>query len=127
MTFTVRTRGAGGPIVAEYACPAHGRFEATVERVLMPDVQPCPSCAAPSPWTISAPLYKPQRGAVVRGRPADKPHPMAMDTRELGEGMPIAEWKAKRRKQWAEHDRATVRRDQAQRVERVLHAPEPGK
>jgi hypothetical protein len=32
MPFVIKTRGARGPMVAEYLCPLHGRFEATVDR-----------------------------------------------------------------------------------------------
>jgi hypothetical protein len=32
MPFVIKTRGARGPMVAEYFCPLHGRFEATVDR-----------------------------------------------------------------------------------------------
>lgn len=45
MTFIIKTRGAGGLIVADYRCPEHGVFEATVERTESgdaPDEQPCP-------------------------------------------------------------------------------------
>ena len=30
--FVIKTRGARGAMVAEYFCPLHGRFEATVDR-----------------------------------------------------------------------------------------------
>jgi hypothetical protein len=85
MTFVIKTRGAGGLLVADYRCPEHGMFEAVVQRNELgdaPDELPCPVvvheqaphacgydyehdetiyfyedvlCCEPSPWTISAP------------------------------------------------------------------------
>ena len=45
MPFTIRVRGAGGPMLAEYRCPMHGVFEALVTRDTNgdpPSVMPCP-------------------------------------------------------------------------------------
>jgi hypothetical protein len=32
MTWKLKVRGAGGAMLAEYECPTHGRFDATVDR-----------------------------------------------------------------------------------------------
>lgn len=125
MSFIVKTRGAGGYIVAEYRCPMHGVFEATVMRGESgdaPDEQSCPvagpyreshdddletgdltigapvPCGLPSPWTISSP--KPRvlsvvPTAAVRGGDMKDRPPWMLDTRPLAEGMPYAEWSKK--------------------------------
>ncbi len=89
MTFIVKTRGAGGLVVAEYRCPTHGVFEATVQRGPFgdaPDEQPC-ECGESSPWTISAPNMHTQFViTATQGKSDPKPHRDAMDTRELAEG-----------------------------------------
>lgn len=120
MTFVVKTRGAGGPLMAEYRCPEHGVFEVLVDRDAdgsAPDTQPCPGempvyeddgelvecidvvvCAFPSPWCISAP--KPLVASlpcapIVRGGDMKDRPPDMLDTRPLAEGMPYSEWKKK--------------------------------
>lgn len=120
MTFTIRTRGAGGFICAEYRCPDHGIFEATVQRDEngdAPDAQPCPEmvhslifpddeyvmgtrCSKPSPWTVSAP--HPRNATVipyatVRGGDTER-RPNMLDTRKLGSGeQTYTEWKKEQR------------------------------
>lgn len=110
MTFTIRLRGsAHATELADYECPDHGRFEALVSRPA-PDKAPCPArweagpCSGPcgyeSPWRISAPgAVRARRGEVVQGKV--DPHPgdhYVMDTRPLADGMPMAEFKARRAK-----------------------------
>lgn len=85
-------------IVAEYVCPEHGRFDRTLERTVAgdaPDDCPCPDCGIVSPWTISAPLHRVAVTAARGGwqKPERKTY---LDTRELGEGMDIQEWREKR-------------------------------
>jgi hypothetical protein len=85
----------------EYLCDSHGRFSATVERD-GPDCHPCPLCSRPSIWVISAPMGRVRTAEVQRGG-VDKPDsPMFLDTRELGEGMPFDQWRAKRDKMYEE-------------------------
>lgn len=117
MTYIVRTRGAGGFLVAEYRCPEHGVFEATVQRDdagNAPDEQPCPhvvdhdgeggvdECLEPSPWTISAPksrvLSVVPTAASRGGDMKDRPRGM-LDTRPLAEGMKLSEWKKLQREE----------------------------
>ena len=99
MTFTIKVRGGGGPMLAEYRCPIHGVFELVVTRDANgdpPAEQPCPAdlpcvigpdCGLPSPWTISAPAVHTQFVITAsKGRNDPKPHPKAMDTRMLAEG-----------------------------------------
>lgn len=113
MTFTIKIRGAGGPMLAEYECPEHGVFEATVQRTDAgdpPDEQPCPvltdpgsdiddmPCCRPSPWIMSAPkmaVLSAKTTAVVRGGDMTDRPPWMLDTRPLAEGMSYAEWSKK--------------------------------
>jgi hypothetical protein len=99
MTFVVKIRGdLGAPILAEYACPRHGVFEELVDRP-SPDFMPCPECNDVSPWTITAaPMGKVRTTEVERGKWQKPEHPGWLDTRELGEGMPLEEWREKRAK-----------------------------
>lgn len=97
-------------IVREYDCPGHGLFEMLVRRSEDPPTEPCPECGAPCPVVISAPLFRPQRGAVARGGIAEKPFPHALDTEPLADGMPLAEWKAKRRALHVDQRRAAIKK-----------------
>ncbi len=111
MTFTLRIRGAQSSVALEYLCDAHGIFEAVVERP-EPDAIACPECGAASIWTISgAPGLRFQRGAVRQGKAEPPPHQYACDTRDLGEGMPLDEWKAKRAKMWNDYDYKTFKEE----------------
>jgi hypothetical protein len=100
-------------ILADFTCPEHGRFELLAESDA--ESAPCPvmlvsvddrgvglrpdvPCGEPSPWTPTPIRCRVRIAEVERGgvdRPAS---PMFLDTRELGEGMPYDEWKAKRDK-----------------------------
>jgi hypothetical protein len=88
-------------ILAEYYCEADGRFDSLEERTAdgeAPDHATCPECGELAPWTISAPMGKVRVAEVVRGK-SDKPERKGwLDTRELGEGMPLEEYRAKRAK-----------------------------
>jgi hypothetical protein len=121
MTWTVKIRTSPGALMtADYECPLHGRFEATVARDddgNPPDFAPCPSempgavvgedgrvrrhpaltmpCEFISPWRISCPPVHTQFVvSATQGKPAPKPHREAMDTRPLAEG---------RKKEWRQH------------------------
>lgn len=98
MTFTYKIRGdASAPIAAEFECPVHGRFEATMPRDRMPDALPCLSCDEPSPWRFPAPgAARVKLGELVRGKSDERPpESIMLDTRPLADGMPLAEWRAK--------------------------------
>jgi hypothetical protein len=111
MTFTIKIRSAGGPMLAEYRCRLHGVFELLVDRDANgdpPSSQRCPvavrisglshggtgedhghdgRCGLPSPWTISAPAVHTQFVITAsHGRNDPKPHAKSMDTRMLAEG-----------------------------------------
>lgn len=113
MTFTIKIRGSTDrPIAAEYMCPEHGRFTLTVDRDANgdpPGEMPCPKaldqvrydwagdhCWADSPFVISAPRVGVRRVEAVKGgweKPARKTF---LDTRDLGEGQDIDEWRENR-------------------------------
>lgn len=136
MTWTIRHRDrSGAPMIAEYECPVHGRFEATVERDTagdppataacqewvepdMPEMQtfadvlkaPYPHrCGRVGAWRISAPLGKVRIAEVTRGRSEAPPTKHALTTRDLAEGMPMKEWKAKRAALRDERRRAKIK------------------
>jgi hypothetical protein len=106
MTFTIKTRRAGGLTLAEYECPEHGRFEALVERDATGDPPGdvlCGShtgifCGRLSPWRISAPaVHTMFVVSATQGKSAPKPHAEAMDTRPLAEGRKN-DWRKQRKK-----------------------------
>lgn len=88
----------------EYECPEHGRFE-SLERRPAPRLLPCPECALASDACISAAHTMTCYATVTTGKPETKPGPLALDTLPLGEGMPAAEFRKKRRAMWQAHDR----------------------
>jgi hypothetical protein len=114
MTFVIKIRGARGNIVAEYECPEHGRFAATVQRDDAgdaPSSERCPviedetACGLSSEYRISAVIGRVRAGEVSRGKSAEVPHHLALDTRDLADGMPYNEWKKKRSKVWRDETR----------------------
>ncbi len=101
MTFTVRIRGAHSqPIARDFACHDCGPFSAEVSRDA--DTHPCPDCGAPTPFVLSPVHGSVKATEAIRGSVAKPDSPMYLDTRELGNGMPMAEWRAKRDKLYEE-------------------------
>lgn len=99
MTFTIKIRGvADRPIAAEFHCADHGRFTSEVARVDggAPAFVPCNRCNALSEYVISAPLVGVRRVEAVRGNWEKPARKTFLDTRDLGEGQDIDEWRAKR-------------------------------
>ena len=89
-------------ILADYFCrTCSDSFEATVPSPA-PDEQECPYCGEQAGWLPSPIRGSVRAGEVVRGPVAKPESPMFLDTRALGEGMPMSEWKAKRRKLYEE-------------------------
>lgn len=116
MSWILKLRGdSSAPILAEYECPVHGRFEVTAPRPA-PDVTPCPveldvpytkgdtvvtfhRCCTPSPWRFPMPHGRVKAGEVIQGKSDPRPPGEVMlDTRPLADGMPYSEWKAKQDK-----------------------------
>lgn len=101
MTFRIRTRGASSqPILQDFLCADCGPISALAPRDT--DHIPCPDCGGPAEWRISAPPGFCSGVGVIRGGVAQPDSPMYLSTRELGEGMPYAEWRAKRDKIYEE-------------------------
>lgn len=102
MSWLRKFRGDNtAPIAADYECPAHGRFEATLPRVAgeAPDTTPCPVCGAPATWCVPSPRGRVKPGEVVQGKVMEyPPESVCLDTRPLADGMPYSEWKAKQDK-----------------------------
>lgn len=107
MTWTLKVRGAHSqPMTQDFLCDDCGPFYATTDRDATE--APCPDCGKPGQWVISMPKSVSVAASVVRGPVARPESKMFLDTRELGEGMPMSEWKEKRRKlyqerRWKEH------------------------
>ncbi len=61
-----------------------------------PEVIPCPECNATAVQLAAAPKLRFALTSVIRGMPADRHEdtPGMLDTRALGDGMPLEEWKA---------------------------------
>jgi hypothetical protein len=99
--YTVKVRGAvGSKKLREYACEEHGRFEELVGEPA-PAEQPCPECGASSSSADTSPaVHTKFVVSVSRGKSDPKPHRLAMDLRNLGEGQPHHEWKDERAKLW---------------------------
>lgn len=119
MTFVIKHKRSDRPVVAEYRCPTHGLFSLEVARDGQgnpPAEMPCPrqgmefanpadaahfdahaKCGIASPFCISAPGYTGvRRVEAVKGgweKPARKTF---LDTRDLGEGQDIDDWRAHR-------------------------------
>ncbi len=108
-------------ILADFDCPEHGIFEALVDADLEfacctepraactcihPDdrcgVDCVTECGIVSPWSPSPVRGRVRIGEVVRGGVDQPDSPMYLNTRELGEGMPMSEWREKRDKMYAE-------------------------
>lgn len=87
-------------ILADWTCPTHGRFESPAPSHC--DSIPCPSCGAVSPWAPSVVHGSVRLAEVERGKSDGPPTKAYMDTRALGEGMPLSEWRAKRDRMWEE-------------------------
>ena len=96
-------------ISSDYNCDGCGVvFEAAVESP-SPDEIPCPVCGGPSTWTPSPVAFRVRRVEVVRGRWEKPERKTYLDTRKLGEGQDIEEFRAEREKIWDEKRRSDVK------------------
>ena len=88
-------------ILSDYFCfTCNTEQEHTVPSPAPDDVA-CEFCDARATWQPS-PIIGSVAASVERGKVARPESPMFLDTRELGEGMPLAEFKEKRRKLYQE-------------------------
>ena len=79
--------------MVDYQCSCGRRVE-SLEDVPVSRSRPCP-CGRIADLALSAPHVRMPFVTVTRGK-SDAPPPGALDTRALGDGMPMAEW----RKRW---------------------------
>lgn len=78
-------------ITNEYRCAAHGLFALREPCNDAEDPRSCPTCGAPSPYTISAVVGRVQSWSVSTGS-SERP-PWALDTRAIADGQATGEWK----------------------------------
>ena len=91
-------------IVCDYICtsPDCGDVQEHTVPSPAPDIVECETCGEEAHWLPSPIRGSVRVGEVERGKVAKPDSPMFCDTRELGEGMPLSEWKAKRAKMYEE-------------------------
>lgn len=129
MSFVIKHRGAPpqGRARADYHCEKHGRFTTEVDRNEhgdLPDTIPCQHelvedyfpgdppalCGKPSVWCISAPLARVNPIEAVKGKSQKPEFKTWTDTRAIGEGQPLYEWREDRAKIWEEKRKEDVMR-----------------
>lgn len=145
MTFKITVRGTPTPTtIADYHCPIHGRFEMTVERTpegdapdevrcQSPIVPPFPvadrdsnqdlvfvQCVEVATWCISAPLARVNKVEAVKGKWQKPERKTWTDTRNLGEGQALYDWKEDRAKVWEEKRKQDVVNFAREHNERVI-------
>lgn len=126
MSWILKHTRSDRPIAAEYLCPVHGRFARDVDRDEngeAPPELPCPAqgmgfadprdaeffevnavCGLTAPYVISAPARAAvKHWEVERGKWEKPERPTYFDTRKLGEGQPLHEFREERAKVWEEH------------------------
>lgn len=99
-------------ILVEYLCGTCKVRDESLESRPAPRRRACRTegCRGRAQRVISAVRYKTvYASAVTRAKSDPLPGPLAMDTRELGEGRPKADWKKERRRLWKERDWARLR------------------
>ncbi len=108
MTFILKHRPLpGAPMIAEYECELHGRFELLVHRDEHGDPPESAVCTAEvcvlsstAKLVLSAPSIKHWSvtpTAVVKGRDHER-RPGMLDTSKLADGMSPKEWRAEQAK-----------------------------
>lgn len=137
MTWVVKISGARGPMLVDYECPTHGRFEALVQRddkgdppeaLLCPEIDedgnfpyeegiPCEEMAE---IRICPPLARVNPIEAVKGKWQKPERPTWTDTRNLGEGQALYDWKEDRAKVWEEKRKQDVVDFAREHNERVI-------
>lgn len=83
-------------ILVDFTCPTCGTFECLVDSPA-PDAISC-ECGELAAWQPTPVMGSVRIAEVERGKVAKPDSPYFCDTRELGEGMPLQEWRDKRAK-----------------------------
>jgi len=82
-------------LMVEYLCGSCGlRSESLEDRGAVAQEIPCARCGSPAVRAVSAVMCKIPLATVTRGKNGPPPE-RALDTRELGDGMPLREWRKK--------------------------------
>ncbi len=81
----------------EYLCKAGHRLESLEDRREPSLSVQCTACKLRAERCVSAPRVKVPSFSVSTGR-SEPPPPGAMSTRSIGDGQPINEWRAERKK-----------------------------
>lgn len=99
-------------IAADYLCTECGEIQERRVDSPAPDVIECEYCGEEAHWMpwIPSPGPSAVAASVARGPVAKPASKMFCDTRALGEGQSLAEWKADRRKLYAERRHAERKR-----------------
>lgn len=87
-------------ILADYHCASCETVREYAVDSPSPDGVPC-SCGTRATW-VPTPIIGTIATSVARGKVARPDSPMFCDTRNLGEGQPLHEWKEERRKMYQE-------------------------
>jgi hypothetical protein len=133
VTFVIKVRGSRGVMLADYECPVHGRFEATVQRDASgdpPETEQCPVidrendgefwCGMESEYRICAPLTRVNPIEAVKGKSQKPERETWTDTRNIAEGQPVYEWREDRAKIWEEKRKQDVYNFAREHNERVI-------
>lgn len=95
-----------GWLMVDYACAACGvRSESLERRDQVPEARRCACCGKRATRAISAPAVKLQRVFAVSMGKSEPLPPHVPDFRTVGEGEPVADFRARRNKFWRERAR----------------------
>lgn len=99
--------------LAEYACRRCGeRIESLEPRSAIPPTLPHATCGGVAERAISAPKVRTVWAEPVsRAKSDERPGPATFDTRAIADGMPVAEWRKRRKKLWRDRSYAQFRRE----------------
>lgn len=135
MPWILKHTRSDRPMIAEYLCPVHGRFELTVDRDTNgdpPEEATCPArverrmfdlfgatgeererlqtCRRVSPFAVSAPGYcKVKNVEAVRGSYEKPARETYTNTENLGEGQDLDDWWDDRAKVWERHRESEIK------------------
>ncbi len=91
----------------DFSCPEHGCFETLADASA--EVIGCPQCLRDSPWRPAPVRGRVRLGEVVRGPNERPPNRLSLDTRKMGEGQSIDEYRAERAAIVHEHRKAEIK------------------
>lgn len=92
--------------MTEYVCRCGHRTESLEVRGNVSASVACEACGGKARRCISAVKHKTVwASAANRGKSDPPPCPTAMDTRTIGEGQSVSEWREGRKNVWRDYDR----------------------